>query len=221
MRNELSDHDWTLEMTAPMTSLEFMALIDVSRETLEKLQTYLDLLKRWQRAINLVGPKTLDDPWRRHLLDSAQLCRHLTDGVIYDLGSGGGLPGVILAIMGRTNIHLVESDQRKAQFLREVVRLLELDAVVLPKRIETLPEGCADIVTARALAPLPRLLELCAPILKPSAICFFLKGRSATDELTQAGKCWRMSTHSLPSLSDPKASILKLWDIQRAPLHRP
>ena len=206
-----------------MTAIEFAALTNVSRETLEKLQAYLDLLVHWQKAINLVGRKTLDDPWRRHLLDSAQLFRHLpcNADAVFDLGSGGGLPGLVLAIMGTRNIHLIESDQRKALFLREAVRLLELNTVVIPRRIEGLSSYSADVVTARALAPLPRLLDLCSPLLSASSICFFLKGRSAIDELTQARKCWRMSAQSLPSLSDPNASILKLWDIQRAPLHRP
>ncbi|MDH3663809.1 MAG: 16S rRNA (guanine(527)-N(7))-methyltransferase RsmG [Alphaproteobacteria bacterium] len=205
-----------------MTSAGFTALIDVSRETSARLETYLALLMRWQRAINLVGPATLADPWRRHILDSAQLLRHLPReaDAIYDLGSGAGLPGLVLAIMGRTDIHLVESDQRKVQFLQEVVRTLDLRVEVHAERIEKLPAGCAGVVTARALAPLPRLLALAAPLLRADTLCLFLKGRSASDELTEARKCWRMSAESFPSLSDPSASVLKLWDIASAPLHR-
>jgi len=182
----------------------------------------LTLLTHWQRAINLVGPATLSDPWRRHVLDSAQLMRYLPHNAdaIYDLGSGAGLPGLILAMMGRSGIHLVESDQRKVQFLREVVRSLDLDVKIHAQRIEDLPAGCAGAVTARALAPLPRLINLAAPLLRADAICLFLKGRRASDELTEACKCWRMSAQSFPSLSDPSASVLKLWDITRAPLHR-
>jgi len=167
-----------------MTSDEFAALTDVSRETMARLEAYLNLISRWQRAINLVGPATLSDPWRRHLLDSAQLLDHMPKAAnaIYDLGSGAGLPGLVLAIMGQTNIHLVESDQRKAQFLS--------------------------------------LLDLASPLLHPSSLCLFLKGRSALDELTEARKCWRMSADLSPSLSDSSASVLKLWDIVRAPLHR-
>lgn len=205
-----------------MTSDEFAALTDVSRETMARLEAYLNLISRWQRAINLVGPATLSDPWRRHLLDSAQLLDHMPKAAnaIYDLGSGAGLPGLVLAIMGQTNIHLVESDQRKAQFLREVARALELEINVHAQRIESLPSGCAGVVTARALAPLPRLLDLASPLLHPSSLCLFLKGRSALDELTEARKCWRMSADLSPSLSDSSASVLKLWDIVRAPLHR-
>ncbi|MGI9508228.1 MAG: 16S rRNA (guanine(527)-N(7))-methyltransferase RsmG [Geminicoccaceae bacterium] len=205
-----------------MSPEDFVASIDVSRETLGRLETYLSLLLRWQRAINLVGPATLHDPWRRHILDSAQLLSHLpaTDGAIYDLGSGAGLPGLVLAIMGCNNVHLIESDQRKAQFLREVIRSLGLPVSLQVQRIEALPPECADIITARALAPLPRLLDLAVPLLKPGGQCLFLKGRNASDELTEAGKCWRMASQFFPSRSDPSGSVLKLRDIVRAPLHR-
>lgn len=215
MRKERPDN-------GPMTPGEFAALMDVSRETVSRIEAYLVLLKRWQKAINLVGPKTLDDPWRRHILDSAQLYQYLPPGptVLYDLGSGAGLPGLVLAIMGRGNIHLVESDGRKAQFLHEACRTFELQAEVHADRAETLPEGCADVVTSRALAPLPRLLDLTVPLLRSNAVCLFLKGRSASDELTQACKYWRMSSQSFPSMSDRSGSLLKLWDIRRAPLHR-
>jgi 16S rRNA (guanine527-N7)-methyltransferase len=205
-----------------MTANDFAELVDVSRETLRQLEDYLELMERWQRAINLVGPKTLADPWRRHILDSAQLFLHLPKktGAVYDLGSGAGLPGLVLAIMGRDDLHLVESDRRKGQFLKEVVRSLDLHVHVHVQRIETLPARCADVIIARALAPLPRLLDLVFPLLRPASVCYFPKGRSASDELTDARKCWRMSADSFPSLSDPSASVLKLRDIIRAPLHR-
>ncbi len=209
-------------MTGSMTAEEFIALTDVSRETLERLGVYLDLLVRWQRAINLVGPATLADPWRRHILDSAQLIPHIPDkgAATYDLGSGAGLPGLVLAIMGCTDIHLVESDQRKAQFLSEVIRTLDLSVIVHKQRIQSLSAGCADILTARALAPLPRLLDLSAALMRPGTVCVFLKGRNASDELTAARKCWRMTAQTFPSMSDPSGSVLKLRDIIRAPLHR-
>lgn len=205
-----------------MTKAEFSALTHVSRETLARLEIYVALLNRWQKAINLVGPGTLADPWRRHLLDSAQLVGYIPKDVnaIYDLGSGAGLPGIILAILGCKGVHLVESDHRKAQFLREAGRQLDLDLQIHAARIETLPAMSADVVTARALAPLPRLIDLASGLLKPKAICLFLKGRNASDELTEARKCWRMTSEFFPSLSDPAASVLKLQDIERAPFHR-
>lgn len=205
-----------------MTSMDFSKEIDVSRETLEHLDVYLSLLRRWQKAINLVGSKTLDDPWRRHLLDSAQLIRHLPEqtGPIADLGSGAGLPGMVLAILGLAPVHLVESDQRKAQFLKETARQLDVDVVIHNKRIEDLDAISPHIVTARALAPLPKLLNLASRLIHRETICLFLKGRQAKDELTEAKKSWMMASQILPSLTDPSASILKLWDIERATLHR-
>lgn len=207
---------------APLTAAGFARKINVSRETLERLALYLDFLKHWQKAINLVGPKTLADPWRRHLLDCAQLINHLPrhHGAIVDLGSGAGLPGLILGILGCSNVHLVESDQRKATFMKEVARKLELDVTIHVQRIEALQLTAPDVLTARALAPLPRLLDLAAPLLGPDTVCLFLKGRHGKDELTEAGKSWMMGAQFYPSLSDPSASVLKLWEIQRAPLHR-
>jgi 16S rRNA (guanine527-N7)-methyltransferase len=205
-----------------MTPAAFAGHLHVSRETLDRLEHYLDLLKRWQKAINLVGPKTLEDPWRRHILDSAQLIHHLPGAArtIVDLGSGAGLPGLVLAIIRGGDIHLVESDQRKALFLKEAARHLALDVVVHAQRIEALEPMTPDVLTARALAPLPRLLELASPLIGRATTCLFLKGRHGKDELTEAGKSWMMASQISPSLSDPSASVLKLWEIQRAPHHR-
>ena len=205
-----------------LTADAFASQINVSRETLERLRLYLDLLGKWQRAINLVGQKTLSDPWRRHVLDCAQLTAYLPEGPcrIMDLGSGAGLPGLILAILGKRDVHLVESDHRKAQFLRETSRKLDLDVTIHVCRIEALKPLSADVITARALAPLPKLLDLAEPFLRPDVFCLFLKGRQGKDELTEAGKSWMMASQIFPSLSDPSASVLKLWEIERAPLHR-
>ncbi len=116
---------------------------------------YLELLGRWQRAVNLVGGSTLADPWRRHILDCAQVVPHVprSAATVLDLGSGAGLPGLVLALMGVPGVHLVESDQRKAQFLREAARLTRAPVVVHATRIEDLRGIAADVVTARALAP--------------------------------------------------------------------
>jgi len=208
-------------VTSILTMQDFADLAEVSRETLACLEAYLNLLQRWQRALNLVGPKTLADPWRRHILDSTQILPHLPDDAeaIYDLGSGAGLPGLVLALMGQAGLHLVESDQRKAQFLREAARTLGVNVNIHTQRIEALPSQCADVVIARALAPLPRLLNLSAVLLKPNGICLFLKGQNVSHELTEAHKCWRMSIDRVASLSDPSATLLKLRDIKRAPLH--
>ena len=191
--------------------------LDVSRETLDRLAVYLDLLERWNAAINLVGSSTLRDPWRRHVLDSGQLVRHLPErpGVLIDLGTGAGLPGLILAVMGVADVHLVESDGRKAQFLREAARTTGCPGVsVHARRIETL-DLKADTLTARALAPLPRLLDLAAPLVREGTRCLFLKGRGADEELTAARRQWTMRSSSEPSLVDPNSHILILEGIRR------
>ncbi len=209
-------------MNVPLKKEAFADVISVSRETLDRLELYLGLLVQWQGAINLVSSKTLDDPWRRHLLDSAQLMTHIPNDPagILDLGSGAGLPGIVLSILGIPNVQLVESDQRKARFLAEVSRRLQLDTVIHNCRIEALPAMKPGIVTARALAPLPRLLDLALPYLGADGFCVFLKGRHWKDELTEAQKSWMMQSQISTSMTCASAAILKLWDIKRAPLHR-
>ena len=191
---------------------------DVSRETLGRLTTYLELLQRWQRAVNLVGASTLADPWRRHILDCAQIALHVpaTAETVIDLGSGAGLPGMVLALLGIRAVHLVESDQRKAQFLREAARTTGAPVVVHAVRIEQLGGLRGDVVTARALAPLPRLLGLAEPVLLPQGVCLFLKGENAADELTAARQSWHMQGESVPSRSGSKGVLLKLQGVGRA-----
>jgi 16S rRNA (guanine527-N7)-methyltransferase len=192
--------------------------VDVSRETLDRLSLYLDLLQQWQRAINLVGASTLADPWRRHILDSAQLVPHLpaVAGTVLDLGSGAGLPGLVLAVLGVPGVQLVESDQRKAQFLREAARTTQAPIVVHAARIEQLDAVHADVVTARALAPLDRLLGLAERFLGPDSLCLFLKGESAPRELTEARQTWHMHSEIVPSRSASAGVLLKLQGVGRA-----
>jgi 16S rRNA (guanine527-N7)-methyltransferase len=190
----------------------FARLVPVSRETLDRLSAYVDLLKAWNPRINLVGGNSLGDVWRRHILDSAQLCPLLPPRcrVLLDLGSGAGLPGLILAILGVPEVHLVEADQRKAAFLREAVRVTGASATVHARRIETLPPFAVDVVTARALAPLADLLALAAPFLGPATVCLFLKGEGVAAELTRAKEAWKMTVTEKQSLSDPSGTILRL-----------
>src|SRR6202012_3858963 len=141
------------------TPAEFAALVDVSRETRERLAAYVALLAKWNAKINLVGPATLPDVWRRHILDSAQV--HALDAdaaVLVDLGSGAGLPGLILAILGGPEVHLIESDLRNAAFLQEAARQTGTKLTIHAKRIDAAPAIQADVVTARALARLANLL---------------------------------------------------------------
>ncbi len=202
----------------PLGAEGFARRVPVSRETLARLEILLALLERWQRRINLVGAGGLADPWRRHLLDSAQLFRLLPGAAprLLDLGSGAGFPGLVLAIMGVREVHLVESDRRKAAFLREAARETGCEGVrVHPRRIETLDPFPVTVVTARALAPLPRLLDLAAPFLGPGTVGLFPKGRNLEAELTAARRHWRMTAEIEPSLSSPEGRILVLREVAR------
>jgi 16S rRNA (guanine527-N7)-methyltransferase len=205
-----------LVVTHSLSVADFEALTNVSRETLGRFETYAALLVKWQKAINLVGPKTLEDIWRRHFLDSAQLWSLLPPGIrsIVDLGSGAGFPGLVLALMGIPEVHLIESDQRKAVFLRETARELGLSVKVHAARAEAVTALDADLVTARALAPLDALLDLAAPFLQAKrGCCLFLKGAEAQRELTESQKKRNMRVERFPSLTDPRGSILRLREI--------
>jgi 16S rRNA (guanine527-N7)-methyltransferase len=212
---------------------EFAQAAAVSRETLAHFVTYQELLTKWQRRINLIGPATVKDIWGRHFLDSAQLYPLLAatlkgrrgPAVLYDLGSGAGFPGLVLALIARgagqpLDVHLIESDRRKAAFLAETCRAAGLARAVtihalrieaLP--LERLPSG--DFVTARALAGLPELLNLAAPLLAPHGIALFLKGAKAALELTESAKHWKMQVDRLPSRTDPSGTILRVAAITR------
>jgi len=183
----------------------FADLTDVSRETLDKLSAYVDLLIKWQRRINLVGPNTVADVWRRHLLDSAQLYSHLADpkARLLDLGSGEGFPGLVLSILGAKDVTLIESNQKKCSFLGEVIRQTGCAAQVFKGRIEDFPKkNSAAYVSARALAPLDDLLKWSYPLLAEGGTCLFLKGESFDQELTQSQKRWTMEVQIKPSLAD-------------------
>jgi len=193
-------------------------LLDVSRETWTPLERYIALLERWQPRINLVARRSLDDLWRRHVLDSAQLARHRERlaSPWYDLGSGAGFPGLVLVLLGLGQVRLVESDRRKAAFLAEAARLSDAAAVVLNQRIEALPKTDAATITARALAPLPRLLALAAPLLTAETELWLWKGQDVEVELTNAARCWNMRVERYRSISDPTGTILHLTEVSRA-----
>lgn len=201
-----------------MDASEFQAATGVSRETRERLEAYAEALRRWQKAINLVGPKTLPDLWRRHMLDSAQLRPLVPDDTqcLVDLGSGAGFPGLVLAIMGVQGVHLIESDARKAAFLREAARITGAAVTVHAARSEAVPGVAADVVTARAFAPLDRLLAAAARLWTPNTLGLFLKGQDIDAELTEAAKCWRFTTERLPSRSDPSGVVLRVGGLSRA-----
>lgn len=194
----------------------FLSYVDVSRETLERLDLYAELLKQWTKRINLVAPSTLPDLWRRHFLDSAQLQRFVTADRWVDIGSGGGFPGAVLAILNPdTQVTLVESDQRKATFLRTVSRETGVPFEVKANRIEELASLEAGRLSCRALAPLTALLAHAERHLKRDGRAIFLKGAAAQSEIDQALEQWRFDCETYPSQTDPEAVILSIGDITR------
>ncbi len=201
----------------PMTPEEFQVATNVSRETLARLRTYEALLRKWQPAINLVSKSSLDDLWRRHFLDSAQLLRFVPPGArtLVDLGSGAGFPGLVLAALGMPGVHLVDSDARKCAFLREAARSLGVSVDIHHGRIEEAAPFIADLVTARALAPLSDLLDLGERFIGPHTICLFLKGKGVDEELTGVREKWNMTITREISASDPSGTILRLEHIRR------
>lgn len=190
-------------------------LVDVSRETWARLDAYVALLDKWQATTNLVAPATLEAVWTRHVADSAQLVALAPESakVWVDLGSGGGFPGLVVAAMlhGRARVHLVESVAKKAAFLREAARAMGVAVDVHAARAEAVVAGMtADVVSARALAPLVDLVRLAAPLLKTGAVGLFPKGREAEAELTVTARCWTVEVSLHPSLTEPDARIVRI-----------
>jgi 16S rRNA (guanine527-N7)-methyltransferase len=198
---------------------DFERYFSVSRETVERLEAYAGLLLKWQKTINLVAPSTLGDVWSRHFADSAQLLPLAPPDATrwLDLGSGAGFPGMVLSILLReregVRMTLVESDSRKAAFLREVTRATGAPVDILCERIEK-PATQAkvgesiNVVTARALAPLPKLLDLSAPYFSKDTVGLFLKGREAQAEVEAAHQIWDFEAALEPSVTDSSGRIV-------------
>jgi 16S rRNA (guanine527-N7)-methyltransferase len=216
-------------MPKPINSPEaFAQAFDVSHETLGNLKIYADLVKHWQKAVNLVAPSTLDQVWHRHIADSAQVTALVPAAArtFADLGSGGGFPALVLAVMMAEQsrltpfaMTLIESDNRKGAFLREVIRKTGLkrdgNAVeILSIRIEN-PEtqikvGAVDVVTARALASLDRLFQYAYPLFHSSTIGLFLKGQDVEREIAEAQTRWTFTARLIPSRTEPDATIVEV-----------
>ena len=191
---------------------EVFAHLNVSRETEEKLEIYVNLLEKWQQRINLISSKTLPYVWQRHILDCAQLTAHLPvrSRRIMDIGSGAGLPGLILAILTECEVHLVESDTKKVAFMRTVMSKVDVNATIHHARIEELPFLNIDIITARALAPLSKLIQLTKIQDHPRLSYLFLKGKGANEELTELPTSSTLTVISYPSITDQDSSIIYL-----------
>ena len=206
-----------------MNAEEFADVYDVSRETLTKLVAFQALLGKWQQSVNLVGPTTLADFWQRHAADSAQILRHAPRGAKnwLDLGSGGGLPGLVLAIIlaeknPTAQLYLVESDRKKVSFLRAVIADIDLTAQVYHARIEALGEdlppalAAVDVITARALAPLNELIGLLHPFFNSSTVALLHKGRYWQEELTLGEQYWKLTHTAHISDTDAAARLLEI-----------
>lgn len=197
--------------------------VNVSRETLTRLEQYDALLRKWNPAINLVSPRSLEELWSRHIADSAQLFALIRPraGIWADLGSGGGFPALVIAALARElapalEIILVESDRRKSAFLMTVIRELDLKARVIAERIEAVAPLGADFLSARALAPLSMLLTFSERHLARGGICVFPKGESWRHELAEVDKTWSFELECHPSETDSAAQILILKGVTRA-----
>ena len=199
---------------------DVVRLTGVSRETFQKISAYLELLDRWRERINLIGPAEGRHLWRRHVLDSLQLLQYISaeDKSVADLGSGAGFPGLILACAmadkAGAAVTLVEKSPRKSEFLRAVGKEVGLPVAVLTIRLEDAPGVLFDVVTARALAPLPKLLGFADAWLKPSGKALLMKGRDTEAELAEAREAWTFDLSTLDSQSSPEGRVLRVSSLR-------
>ena len=198
----------------------FQAATGCDDAAMARMDTFQGLLVEWNEKMNLVGPSAMASFWGRHAFDSAQLLALAPDAKIWaDIGAGAGFPGLVLAILSRDRpgmaVHLIESIAKRCLFLRTVSAALDLPTQVHNARAESLNLSPVDIVTARACAPLPRLLEYARPLLRGKATALFLKGRDVDAEIAEARKTWRFEANLLPSRSDPEGRIVHLQRLSR------
>ncbi|MGJ8627198.1 MAG: 16S rRNA (guanine(527)-N(7))-methyltransferase RsmG [Sulfitobacter sp.] len=194
----------------------------VSRETFERLESFVQMVEKWNPNINLISKSSVSAIWDRHIADSMQLYGLVSKFDAWvDIGSGGGFPGIVISILSMENsednaITMVESDQRKSAFLRTVIRELELPATVISERIEKIPSLNADVISARALADLSGLLTYASQHLRDGGIGLFPKGAKWREEHEEAQREWSYSCEPIKSLTDPFAAVLKIKDIAHA-----
>jgi 16S rRNA (guanine527-N7)-methyltransferase len=216
----LANRDQAADLVADRA--QALALINVSRETMNRLDRFVEVLLRWQQHTNLISASSVQQLWTRHIADSLQLLALAPEAKIWvDLGSGGGFPGLALACAladkPGAKVHLVESKAKKCVFLREAAEAAAVPVDIHCERIEDFvrhsPKNL-DMVTARALKPLAELLYLAYPLLKTGAKALFLKGQDIDVELTEASKCWNIQTHLVPSLTDARGRIVAIESLK-------
>jgi 16S rRNA (guanine527-N7)-methyltransferase len=210
-------------MTTELVKEKLINDLNVSRETIVDLETLVFLLEKWNKTINLVGKSTIEDVWTRHILDSAQLWQQRPENLAIwlDIGSGAGFPGLVLAILAKTEradcvFHMIESDARKCAFLRNVSRETSLNTKIHTSRIEDATAIVADVVSARALATVEKLAEYSHRFLCKDSFCLFLKGQGCATEVENAHKSWEFESEMTESLSDDTGVILKIWNLKSA-----
>lgn len=196
-------------------------LESVSRETRDRLEVYVEMLGKWNTSINIVAKSTLNNVWQRHIIDSLQIADVVEEASHWvDLGSGGGLPGLIIAAKKaenspNTHITMVESDQRKCAFIAAAADAMNLDVTIQCRRIEESTSRTYDVVSARALASLPSLLDLALPYRHNKTICIFPKGAKADQEMNTALKTWNVNFDTVQSVTDPSSTIFRIQEYSR------
>ena len=219
----MSDQITTLSPTTPFGPNDFAAASGANAEAMARLRTYANLLTEWNAHTNLVAASTLDDIWRRHFWDSAQLLPLIPESAktIIDVGSGAGFPGLVLSILLQarpgTTIHLVEATQKKCRFLSEVSGACGVKVEIHWDRAENLVNLKADVVTARAVSPLDKLFGQIEQCLAPDALALLLKGARANEELTFARRAWDFAVKNIPSRSDSTGIVLCVTGLRRCP----
>lgn len=201
---------------------DILKTYNVSRETVAKLKAYEALVKEWNEKFNLISKSSVENIWQRHILDSVQLCQFISkeDKILCDLGSGAGFPAIVLAIISEQSfpdlkVYMVESIGKKAMFLNEVISKLNLSAEVIHDRIEKIKLKNIDIITSRALAALPKLLEYAAPLSKQNTKFVFPKGTSWEEEVKNAKQHWSFECDAVQSQTEENAKILFIKNIGR------
>lgn len=211
--------------TTQQEEQEFQRITNVSRETFDHYQTWYNLLTHWNKKINLVSPHTVNNYWLRHALDSWQITPHLPiqGATVLDMGSGAGFPGLAAAIhykdIPNSHVYLIESNGKKCNFLRAVIRELSLPATAIQTRAESVPDTLEnkdfDIITARAFAPMPKLLGYSAPYWSLTTQGIFPKGKNWQEEVEAANENWKFDLNPTPSQTDEEARILLVTNLKK------
>jgi 16S rRNA (guanine527-N7)-methyltransferase len=197
----MSDHEFTYN--------DFIRYKNVSRETFLRLQDYVELLKKWQKTINLISPSTISDIWFRHIIDSVQLIEYIDENdVIADIGSGAGFPGLVLGMLGVKSMTLIESDTRKAVFLREAARITHTNIHIVNQRVEDASLSDFSVITARGFASIKAVLASLSDKINTNSKLLLLKGKKYKSEIEEAQREYSFDYKVYPSITDKESAVL-------------